>query len=139
MTSTMPLLLILLAVLVGSLYYIVQAEGGWDELPRLMERVGIRLEKFSMFSFQFSNRAGEEKNTDSISTDKMPKDYTSGKSRFSRGTCAKNNDCFVGGCSGEVCSSEADVISTCEFSEDFPSAKKFECGCVDKMCGWRNK
>ena len=137
MTSTMPLALILLAVLISSFYYIVQAEGGWGELPRLMERVGIRLDKFSVFNFQFPNRAGEEKNTDSFSTDKIPKDYTSGKSRFSRGTCIKDRDCFTGGCSGEVCGNEKKAISTCEYSEDFPSTEKFECGCVNKVCGWK--
>jgi hypothetical protein len=45
MTSTMPLLLILLAVLLASLYYLIQAEGGFGEMPRLMERVGISAEK----------------------------------------------------------------------------------------------
>jgi eight-cysteine-cluster-containing protein len=133
----MPLALILLAVLCFSFYYLVQAEGGWGELPRLLERVGIRLDKFSVFNFQFSNRAGEERDTGDLSADKIPKDYTSGNSRFSRGTCAKDSDCFAGGCSGEVCGNEKDSISTCEYSEDFPSTKRFECGCVNKVCGWR--
>lgn len=128
----MPLVLILLAVLIGSFYYIVQAEGGWGELPRLMERVGINGDKFLNPKSQIRNNGNADETT-------LPNEYFSGKSRFSRGMCAKDSDCFVGGCSGEVCSSESDVITTCEYSENFPNKVSYSCGCVSQVCGWRNK
>lgn len=50
----MPLVLILLAVLTASLYYIIKAEGGFSEFPRLMERVGISLDKIPLLNIIFS-------------------------------------------------------------------------------------
>ena len=141
----MPLALILLAVTSGSFYYIVQAEGVWGELPRLMERVGIKTDKIPNPKSEIPTNSAGRRNKPEIPNNKnaeettIPDQYFSGNSRFSRGTCANDRDCFVGGCSGEVCSSEPDVISTCEYSEDFPSTEKFECGCVNMVCGWRNK
>ena len=55
----MPLMLLLLVVLTASLYYIIKAEGGFGEFPRLMERVGIPIDEFSIFGFQFSNTDNE--------------------------------------------------------------------------------
>lgn len=127
----MPLLLILLAVLIGNFYYIVQAEGGWGELPRLMERVGIQINKIQMPISKFPIDDGAKR--PSI----LPEEYVSGKSRFSLGACTQDSDCDPAGCSGEICTSQMDVLSTCEWSEEFPSTKKFECGCVNKVCGWK--
>ncbi|HBE89749.1 MAG: hypothetical protein A3G57_04945 [Candidatus Andersenbacteria bacterium RIFCSPLOWO2_12_FULL_45_8] len=133
MTSTMALALILLAVLIGSFYYIVQAEGGWGELPRLMERVGIKIDQIQMPKSKLPIDDGAKLPSS------LPEDYVSGKSRFSRGICVKDSDCYVGGCSGEVCGNEEGMGTTCEYSEDFPSEIKFECACVAKACGWRTK
>lgn len=55
MISTMPLLIILLAVMAVSLFYLIQAEGGFGELPRLMERVGISLDKIPFSNIIFSD------------------------------------------------------------------------------------
>ena len=41
MTTGMALSLVLLAVLAASLLFIIQAEGGFGEIPRLLERAGI--------------------------------------------------------------------------------------------------
>lgn len=126
MTSTMPLLILLLVMLSASLYYIIKAEGGFGEFPRLMERVGISMDKIQMpkskLQINPEIRGGS--------------DFASGDSRFSQGACVKDSDCFVGGCSGEVCGSEPDIVTTCEFSESFPNVKDFQCGCVRGVCGW---
>lgn len=133
MTSTMPLLIILLVVMASSLFYLIQAEGGFGEFPRLMERVGIRLDEFSIFKSQFSSKDDEQVNGSALD------EFKSGNSRYSQGNCLQDSDCFVGGCSGEVCGSEPDIVTTCEFSENFPSVKDFQCECVSGVCGWREK
>lgn len=70
---------------------------------------------------------------------RVPPEYTSGESRFSRGTCQQDSDCQVGGCSSEVCSSEDNIMSTCEYSEDFPGTDSHRCGCYNNACGWKPK
>ena len=34
------------------------------------------------------------------------------------GECESDDDCFVGGCSGQVCSSDEEVMTTCEWREE---------------------
>jgi len=46
----MPLLIILLVVLSASFFYLVQAEGGFSEFPRLIERVGIPIDKIPIIN-----------------------------------------------------------------------------------------
>jgi eight-cysteine-cluster-containing protein len=48
--------------------------------------------------------------------------------------CASDADCHVGGCSGEICSAEEGVGSTC-IARDWPS-QGGSCGCVDGQCIW---
>ena len=48
--------------------------------------------------------------------------------------CATDDQCFVGGCSGEVCSAEATVTTTCELVKWPPAAAS--CGCVEGSCIW---
>lgn len=48
--------------------------------------------------------------------------------------CATDDECFVGGCSGEVCSAEATVATTCEALKWPPATAA--CGCVDGACVW---
>lgn len=51
------------------------------------------------------------------------------------GECTDDDDCFESGCSGEVCSAEQDVMTTCEVVPmDFPP--QTACGCVDGTCRW---
>ena len=124
MSSGFVLLFIVLAVLTGSLYFLIQAEGGIDEIGSILERAGLSV--------------GEE-DTD---VDKgqpaslVPPEFTSGSSRFSQGTCQNDVDCYVGGCSEEVCSSEEGVVTTCEIRNDFPGPE-MSCGCVQQVCGWQ--
>ncbi|MCK6575460.1 BPTI/Kunitz-type proteinase inhibitor domain-containing protein, partial [Myxococcota bacterium] len=46
--------------------------------------------------------------------------------------CRSDDDCFRGGCSGEVCSASPDVASTCEVVPMPEGA----CGCVAGQCQW---
>jgi eight-cysteine-cluster-containing protein len=48
--------------------------------------------------------------------------------------CESDDDCFVGGCSGEVCSAEEGVQTTCE-ARDWPT-EGGSCGCVQGTCVW---
>lgn len=51
--------------------------------------------------------------------------------------CNADADCFVAGCSGEVCSATADVITTCEvLPVSLPAGTA--CGCVQSQCIWWN-
>ena len=63
--------------------------------------------------------------------------FTSGNSRFSQGSCTNDADCVATGCSGEVCSGNGEVVSTCEYSDSFPNAQGLTCGCVQEVCGWK--
>lgn len=67
----------------------------------------------------------------------VPHEFVSGESRFSQGVCEQDSDCQTAGCSGEICTSEPSVFSTCEYSDDFPNARGYACGCVRGVCGWR--
>jgi eight-cysteine-cluster-containing protein len=50
--------------------------------------------------------------------------------------CSADAQCQVGGCSGEVCTAEQGVNTTCEMPADgFPS-KGASCGCVQGQCIW---
>lgn len=45
--------------------------------------------------------------------------------------------CFVGGCSGQICSSNKDVITTCEYREEYACYKSAKCERQSNgQCGW---
>lgn len=45
--------------------------------------------------------------------------------------------CFVGGCSGQVCSDQPDVITTCEWRDEYACYATASCGRqADGTCGW---
>jgi len=48
--------------------------------------------------------------------------------------CRADSDCFVGGCSAEICTAERDLSSTCE-ARDWPT-EGGRCGCVEGACSW---
>lgn len=124
MSSGSVLSFIVLAVLGGSLFFFIRAEGGVKEIPRLIERAGITIPWPS------------EAPTTPEPTFNPPDPFTSGNSRFSQGRCTLDTDCRPLGCSGEVCTSQSDAMSTCEYSETFPNALGLNCGCVQGVCGW---
>mgnify|MGYP007032565106 CR=1 FL=1 len=49
--------------------------------------------------------------------------------------CDADTQCHVGGCSGETCSAEPDVVTTCEL---LPARlpDRSHCGCVEGQCRW---
>jgi eight-cysteine-cluster-containing protein len=50
--------------------------------------------------------------------------------------CQSDGQCFVGGCSSEICTAEEGVSGTCEMpAAGFPS-KGASCGCVAGQCVW---
>lgn len=48
--------------------------------------------------------------------------------------CTSDSACAKGGCSGEVCSADKDVTTTCEVIEGLPAGA--QCGCVSNTCVW---
>lgn len=75
-----------------------------------------------------------------IEQGRIPTEFQSGNSRYSRGACEEDPECFKGGCSGEVCTNDAENgISTCEFCPTFPKQQGLTCGCLPEknVCGWR--
>jgi eight-cysteine-cluster-containing protein len=51
-----------------------------------------------------------------------------------KNACAGDGDCKIGGCSGEVCTAEEGVNTTCQVYEDQP--RDATCGCVSGECIW---
>jgi eight-cysteine-cluster-containing protein len=51
-----------------------------------------------------------------------------------KNACGADGDCHVGGCSGEVCTAEEGVITTCVVHADQPRGAS--CGCVAGSCVW---
>ena len=59
--------------------------------------------------------------------------------KYSNGTCKKNSDCTPAGCSSHICSNDPDLITTCEYRDDFPDILIYSCGCVNGLCVWFEK
>ena len=50
----------------------------------------------------------------------------------------QSGECYVGGCSGQVCSDDPDVITTCEWREEYACYQAATCERQsDGECGWR--
>lgn len=48
-----------------------------------------------------------------------------------------SGECYVGGCSGQVCSDEPNAISTCEWSESYACYRTARCERqASGECGW---
>jgi|ETNmetMinimDraft_2_1059921.scaffolds.fasta_scaffold155328_1 eight-cysteine-cluster-containing protein len=53
--------------------------------------------------------------------------------------CTKDSDCAIAGCSSQVCTSvdkSDDLITTCEYLEEYKCLELSNCGCVDNKCQW---
>jgi len=59
-----------------------------------------------------------------------------GQLKYSIGSCEEDKNCIPSGCSSQICSSDASIITTCEYSSDFPDKEIYKCGCVEKSCSW---
>lgn len=128
MTASFILSLIILAVSAGSLYFLIQAEGGYKEIPRLLKRSGLEISIPTLPTLPKSTRSNQS----------IPPEFQSGTSRFSQGSCATASDCMPAGCSGEVCGNSPDVVTTCEYSDSFPNTQGYSCTCLlTKVCGWK--
>jgi eight-cysteine-cluster-containing protein len=51
-----------------------------------------------------------------------------------RNDCGADADCKIGGCGGELCTAEADVVTACVGYTDQP--RDATCGCVSGQCLW---
>ncbi len=53
--------------------------------------------------------------------------------------CNYNGDCSVSGCSGQICGKNDDVkdmVTTCEFLEEYACLKETSCSCIKDKCQW---
>ena len=84
-----------------------------------------------------------DKNSDKLNSDELLKnsDEVNLEELYA---CSSDDDCIVGGCSGQLCtakqtteSGEKDLlISTCEMKPEYVCYKITTCGCVDGVCDW---
>ncbi len=55
------------------------------------------------------------------------------------GECFTDADCAVAGCSGQLCAPKeeaSDIITTCEYKDEYACLKMTNCGCVNNKCAW---
>lgn len=55
--------------------------------------------------------------------------------------CQTNEDCGVGGCSGQVCGNVeyvSDLVTSCEWLPEYACLSFTNCACVNNMCQWEN-
>lgn len=53
--------------------------------------------------------------------------------------CGSNADCVPAGCSSQLCVSDSeagDIVTTCEYREEYACLKFTACGCVENKCQW---
>ena len=52
--------------------------------------------------------------------------------------CQTDNDCIKEGCSGTMCQTKntEQVMTTCEWKEEYACYKQIACGCINNKCAW---
>lgn len=53
--------------------------------------------------------------------------------------CITDENCGVGGCSGEVCttlSKSKEIVTICVWKPEYECLKKTSCGCIKGKCKW---
>ena len=53
--------------------------------------------------------------------------------------CNKDSDCALAGCSSQLCVSAektSEIMTTCEYREEYSCLKLTNCGCTDNKCMW---
>jgi len=53
--------------------------------------------------------------------------------------CQTDSDCATAGCSGQLCvpaESAADILTTCEYREEYGCLEFTACGCQSGICEW---
>jgi len=90
---------------------------------------------FTLFQFQRKIR----ENVVGKKVEPTPKILTDDKGNpvMASGNCNLPSDCFLTGCSSQVCANH-EVITTCEAVE-FPEKATYSCGCIDQRCLWYKK
>ena len=58
------------------------------------------------------------------------------KPKYTLGACKKDSDCKPSGCSKEICTSDPNLETTCEYKTDFPDTLVYSCGCIENKCVW---
>jgi len=52
-------------------------------------------------------------------------------------TATTSGNCYIGGCSAQICSAEKDIASTCEYREEYMCYKTAKCERQSNgSCGW---
>lgn len=54
--------------------------------------------------------------------------------------CNTDNDCGTAGCSGQLClqkDNAQDIITTCEYKEEYECLKLTLCSCINNKCQWQ--
>lgn len=53
--------------------------------------------------------------------------------------CTKDSDCVKAGCSSQLCvaNEKSDIVTTCEYKDEYECYQKTSCGCVDGLCNWK--
>ena len=93
--------------------------------------VVIALVGLGYFIFQSPSKSGTLNSTLEDSNSTTPTDSsTSGITSSSQG-------CYVGGCSGQICSEDKSAMSTCEYKEEYACYKASRCERqASGECGW---
>lgn len=53
--------------------------------------------------------------------------------------CTRNDECTTGGCSGQLCGKKGeveDIITTCEWTEEYGCLRLAKCQCIQNKCQW---
>ena len=53
--------------------------------------------------------------------------------------CASDSDCAPAGCSSQICAPSekaSEIITTCEYREEYSCLKLTSCGCINNKCQW---
>jgi eight-cysteine-cluster-containing protein len=53
--------------------------------------------------------------------------------------CVSDSDCVPAGCSSQLCVGEdkaSDIVTTCEYREEYSCLEFSSCGCADNKCAW---
>ena len=55
------------------------------------------------------------------------------------GGCSQDTDCVIGGCSNQLClpKSAGNIMSTCEWKEEYGCYQLTTCGCSAAKCAWK--
>ncbi len=128
------LALLLLFLTVNSTLILLQTQAGRNRIIQTIDNIVPSFIKIDTLFQPIKQAIISFPGNDSIKSFLPP--FISGNSRFSRGMCLTDQDCFPAGCSGEICTSQTDITSTCEWSDSFPNAQGYSCQCVYHFCGW---